>query len=55
MLVSNIKSDFTFKTFENFVIRKHMDSTSVQLEKGIKSPGNFRNLQKIFTLILVIQ
>ena len=24
MLVSNIKSDFTFENFENFVIRKHM-------------------------------
>ena len=23
MLVSNIKSDFTFENFENFVIRKH--------------------------------
>ena len=50
MLVSDIKSDFTFKNFENFVMRKHMKrynfrEARVLLNKLVVmvTPGNLGN------------
>ena len=49
MLVSNIKSDFTFENFKNFVIRKHMNEnfrkSRVFPDKlvAVVTPGNLGN------------